>query len=69
MWCERVRPDGRCVSVAAIGAYGSYTWVDYDHGLYGVMFVKDDPVKILRAWRAVRAAAEQSVIRSGVTKC
>jgi len=69
MWCERVMRDGRCVSVAAIGAYGSYTWVDYDHGLYGVMFVKDDPTKILRAWRAVRAAAEQSVTRSGVTKC
>jgi CubicO group peptidase (beta-lactamase class C family) len=58
-WCERVAADGRCRSIAAIGAFGSYTWVDYERGLYGVMFVKDEPIKILKHWRAVRAAAER----------
>jgi CubicO group peptidase (beta-lactamase class C family) len=58
LWCERVAADGRCTSIAAIGAFGGYSWVDYDRGLYGVMFVKTDPIKILKHWRAVRAAVE-----------
>ena len=64
-WCERVAADGRCLSIAAIGAFGGYIWVDYERSLYGVMFVKDEPIKILKHWRAVRAAAERIPMQAG----
>lgn len=64
-WCERVTPSGRCVSIAGLGAFGSYLWVDFEKSAYGVMLVRTDPTPILPVWRAIRAAAFESHGSSG----
>jgi CubicO group peptidase (beta-lactamase class C family) len=57
-WCQSVDAAGRCTSVASIGAFGAYAWVDYAKGLYGVFFVRGRLNEIMPKWILLRAAVE-----------
>ena len=57
-WCQAVDPQDRCTSVASIGAFGTYAWVDYARGLYGVFFVRTRLGEIMPKWNQLRLAVE-----------
>lgn len=56
MWCERVASDGLCSVVSSIGAFGTYAWVDFEAGLYGVFFVRSRLPVVWPTWVAVRGS-------------
>lgn len=39
-WCETFDAKGRCGMVSSPGAFGTYPWIDRDHGIYGVFFLR-----------------------------
>ena len=57
-WCQTVDASDRCTSVASIGAFGTYAWVDEPKGLYGVFFVRGRLAEIMPRWNALRPAIE-----------
>ena len=60
MWCERAVPSGACAVVSSAGAFGTYAWVDYEAGLYGVFVVQSRLPDVWPTWVAVRAALGSS---------
>ena len=38
-WCEAWTDDSECTMVSSPGAFGTYPWVDYKSGLYGIFFM------------------------------
>lgn len=56
MWCERALPSGACAVVSSAGAFGTYAWVDYEAGLYGVFVVQSRLPDVWPTWVAIRAA-------------
>ena len=39
-WCEKIEPDKSCSVVSSPGAFGTYPWIDRQHGLYGLFFMR-----------------------------
>jgi CubicO group peptidase (beta-lactamase class C family) len=52
-WCER-ESGGRCTLLSSPGAFGTYPWIDREHGLHGVVLIQDrlqrvaGPIRVLR---------------------
>ncbi len=53
-WCERADARGRCVAIGSAGAFGTYAWVDWEAGLYGVMVTRARIDEAMAHWRAIR---------------
>jgi len=58
MWCEKADAAGRCLVVSSVGAFGTYAWVDYEHGEYGVMFVRTALPRAMPWWVKMRQAID-----------
>ncbi len=56
LWCEHADARGDCTSVASVGAFGTYAWVDYARSEYGVFFVRGSLPRAMPWWRGIRQA-------------
>jgi CubicO group peptidase (beta-lactamase class C family) len=61
-WCERWTADDRCILVPSPGAFGTFPWLDRQHHLAGIFFMKGRLPNVLthvmEARRLIMAAGE-----------
>lgn len=60
-WCEAEDAHRNCLLGSSYGALGTYPWVDWRRGIYGVFFVKDNLVQDEPYFQAVRQTVEKIV--------
>ena len=53
-WCEHVRRDRTCDVASSPGAFGTYPWIDRQHGLYGLFFMRGRLPRVEREIQATR---------------
>ncbi|HEX3487166.1 MAG TPA: serine hydrolase domain-containing protein [Micropepsaceae bacterium] len=63
-WCERWTAGGHCTLVSSPGAFGTFPWIDWQTGTYGIFFMRDRlpgaVANFARARRAIIAGEEKA---------
>jgi CubicO group peptidase (beta-lactamase class C family) len=62
-WCEKVEPDKSCSLVSSPGAFGTYPWIDRQHGLYGIFFMRRRLPIVEKDIRSIRRLIAQTDMR------
>jgi CubicO group peptidase (beta-lactamase class C family) len=65
-WCETWSKGGRCMLVSSPGAFGTYPWIDWKSGLYGIFFTRTRMPLVfedfIRARAAILAAEKKAAV-------
>jgi CubicO group peptidase (beta-lactamase class C family) len=56
-WCERAAPSGRCTLVSSPGALGTYPFVDFCSGVYGIVVMRHTYPKVASSIASARSSA------------
>jgi CubicO group peptidase (beta-lactamase class C family) len=59
-WCEHVRRDQTCDVASSPGALGTYPWIDRQHDLYGLFFMRGRLPNVEREIQATRRVIIQA---------
>lgn len=46
VWCENMTSAGRCGRISSAGAFGTYPWLDREHGRAGVFLTRSSLAKV-----------------------
>ncbi len=64
-WCETWSAEGRCRLVSSSGAFGTYPWIDWESGLYGIFFTRTRLPLVVKYFLRARTAILASASKTG----